>query len=104
MPALTVSIPHQLGRAEAKRRMQEHILLLRKQHGSFFTDLQDTWTGDSLDFSATAMGQTVTGRMTVDDQVLHLNVNLPWMLSVLAGPIKRQLEQQGKDLLKLPSK
>jgi hypothetical protein len=104
MPNLTVSIPHQLGRAEAKRRVQEHIDILRTQHGALFSNLQEAWTGDAMDFAATAMGQSISGRLIVAENVLHLTVALPWLLSVMAGTIKQKLEQQGRQLLELPSK
>jgi hypothetical protein len=104
MPDLAVSIPHQLGRVEAKRRIQEHIGSLRQHHGTLFTDLRENWTGDTMDFSATAVGQTISGRMVVEDSVLHLSVALPWMLSLMSGTIKQKLEQQGRDLLAITSK
>lgn len=104
MPDLTASIPHQLGRVEAKRRIQEQLGVLRQQHASLFTDLQENWTGDTMAFSICAMGQTVTGQMTVDEQMLHLAVNLPWLLKMMAAPIKHRLELEGKKLLALPAK
>ena len=102
MPNLTASIPHQLGRAEAKRRIQDHIGALRQEHGSTFTVLQETWKGDTMDFSATAMGQSISGYLTIDENVIHLNVALPWLLSMLAGTVKQKLEQQVTHLLALP--
>jgi putative polyhydroxyalkanoate system protein len=102
MPNLTASIPHQLTRAEAKRRIQEHLGVLRHQHGSMFTNVQETWTGDAMSFSVTAMGQSVAGNLNVDDQAIHITVVLPWLLSMLSGSIKQQLEVQGKRLLELP--
>ena len=104
MPNLTVSIPHQLGRAEAKRRIQEQIGVLRTQHGATFTNLQETWNGDAMDFAATTMGQSISGRMVVEEQVLHVSVALPWILSIMAGTFKHKLEQQGRALLALPAK
>jgi hypothetical protein len=103
MPDLTASIPHQLGRTEAKRRIQEHIGSIRQHHGSLFTELHENWNGDAMNFSATAVGQTITGRMVVEDSVLHLSVKLPWMLSLMSGTIKQKLEQQGRELLALTS-
>jgi hypothetical protein len=69
MPNLTASTPHQLGRAEAKRRIQEHIGIVRRQQGAMLANLQETWKGDTLDFAASALGQSITGQLTVDEQV-----------------------------------
>ncbi len=99
MSNLTVTIPHKLTRGEAKRRIQEQIAGLRRQHGSMFSDIKETWQDDRLDFSLTAMSQTVSGHLTIDDTAVHLEVVLPWLLNMLAGKVKSSIEQQGRLLL-----
>ena len=99
MPDMTASIPHQLPRSEAKQRIQDQIALVRQRHGGVLTSLQETWTGDTLQFSAAAAGQSLSGQLTVDDQVVHLTVHLPWFLSILTGSIRRRLEDEGRQLL-----
>src|SRR5262249_19439346 len=54
MPELTATIPHQLGRAEAKRRIQHQIGNLRNEYSSLVSNLSDNWTGDTMAFSLTA--------------------------------------------------
>ena len=102
MPDLTASIPHQMSKEEAKRRVQEHIRILREQHAAMISEIQENWSGDTLAFAVRSMGQSITGRLTVDDQMLHLTVALPWLLRMLAGSVKRQLEHQGRLLLAPP--
>jgi Putative polyhydroxyalkanoic acid system protein (PHA_gran_rgn) len=99
MPDMTATIPHQLPRAEAKRLIQEHVSVMRQQYGTLITNLQDTWRGDTMAFSLSAMGQTISGRLTVDDHVVYLTVALPWLLRMLAETIKPRIEQQGRLLL-----
>src|SRR5688572_7964630 len=99
MPNLTASIPHQLGRAEAKRRIQEQLGLVRQQSGAMLTNLNESWNGDRMDFTASAMGQTISGHLTVDEQALHLEVVLPWLLRVMSGSIKQRIEQDVRRLL-----
>ena len=102
MPNLTASIPHQLTRAEAKRRIQDQVGTLRRQHGSMFNELKETWTGDRMDFAATAMAQSISGHLTVDDHAVHVDVALPWLLSLLAGTVKHRIQQDVKHALALP--
>lgn len=99
MPNLTASIPHQLTRAEAKRRIQDQIGVLRRQQGALLANIQETWKGDAMDFSLHAMGQSISGHLAVDDQMVHLDVALPWLLAMLAGAVKQRIEQQGRLLL-----
>jgi len=99
MPDMTASIPHQLTRAEAKRRIQEHVGIVRQQHGSVLMNLKETWTGDAMAFSFSAMGQAISGRLNVDDQAVHVTVALPWLLSMIAESIKPKIVEQGRIVL-----
>jgi putative polyhydroxyalkanoate system protein len=102
MQNLTASIPHRLTRAEAKRRIQEALATGRREYGSRLHDLRESWTGDRLDFALSALGQSISGNLTVDDQAVHVEVALPWLLAMLAGPVKRQLEDKARHLLAAP--
>jgi hypothetical protein len=106
MPDMTASIPHQLTRVEARRRIQAHMDTTRRQPAAMFmvTSLQETWTGDTMDFSLKAMGQSVSGQVTVDDRSVHVKVTLPIFLSLFAGTVRQQLEQQGGRLLAGPDR
>jgi hypothetical protein len=99
MTDLTASIPHQLSRSEAKRRIQDQFGMVKQQYGGMLTGLQESWTGDTMAFSGNAMGQLVSGGLTVDDQAVHLTVTLPWLLRTLAETIEPKIEQQGRLLL-----
>ena len=103
MPNLTASIPHQLTRAEAKRRIQDQIGVLRQQHETMFANLKQTWTGDTMEFSAAAMGQSISGHLTVDDHAVHVDVALPWLLSMFAGTVKQRIEHEVTHVLAIPA-
>lgn len=99
MPNLTISIPHQLGRAEARRRIGEQAAQLQSQHGGMLERVEQRWEGDTLHFLVAAVGQSVSGTAHVTEQTVNLDIALPWMLSLLAGTVKKQIEQQGRNLL-----
>jgi Putative polyhydroxyalkanoic acid system protein (PHA_gran_rgn) len=99
MQNLTASIPHRLGREEARRRIQAEIGTLRREHGALLHGIQESWAGDRLGFSFSILGQPIRGHAVVEDQVVHLEVELPWLLAMLAGPAKLRVDQQGRKLL-----
>jgi putative polyhydroxyalkanoate system protein len=99
MRHLTASIPHQLSRAEVKRRIEDLVERLRNQRGAFLENIQETWTGDAMRFSLSAVGQQLSGDLAVDDHAVHVNVALPWFFSMLAGTVKQAIEQRGHQLL-----
>lgn len=104
MQNLTGSIPHRLTRDEARRRIQSEIANLRQQHGHLLHNLNETWTGDRLDFSMSAMGQSIRGNLVVGDRAVDIEVELPWLLAMLAGPVKQRVEREGQLLLSGPAK
>ena len=97
---LSVSVPHKLGRDEAKRRVARG---LGKAGGSSFATVSETWTGDRLDFTVAAMGQQVTGWATVFNDRVDLEVKLPWLLKKLAETFRPLLEKETRRALELPA-
>ena len=61
--------------------------------------LDEKWNGNHLDFNLTAMGQSVSGRVDVEPKDVKLEVDLPFMLAMLAGRFKKQVETEGRKLL-----
>jgi putative polyhydroxyalkanoate system protein len=99
MQNLTVTIPHQLSRAEARRRIDEGMREVRQQYGGMLSRLEDRWDGDTLSFTAAAMDQTVSGQIFVEGNQVRVEVALPWMLALLGGVARQHLEQRGHRLL-----
>jgi putative polyhydroxyalkanoate system protein len=104
MSNLTVSIPHQLSREEAKRRVEELVGNLQRQYGGMASRVEQSWTEDTMNFAVSAMGVSVTGEVLVTDDAVRLDVVLPFALAMLAGTVRQQIEEEGRKLLGGPSK
>jgi hypothetical protein len=101
--AITIVIPHELGRAEARRRIDEGVARLVGQVGAV-GELTRTWEGDVLRFSLTALGQVVSGDMTIGDREVRLEVLLPGIFGMIAGKVKGRLRDEGRLLLSGPAR
>jgi putative polyhydroxyalkanoate system protein len=99
MAPLTITIPHQLSKAEARQRIETHFTELLGQYGSQLDHLDHRWNGDTLDFQAGVMGMSITGKLTIEDQAVRIEIVLPWMLAALARTVTQSVEQQGRKLL-----
>ena len=95
-----VSLPHRLGKAEALRRLQTSFNDAQSKGGAFFT-FRNQW---SVDFRVSLLGQTTTGTIDVAGDHVRLEVQLPWLLSMLANKAKALVEKQGKLMLEKPVK
>ena len=98
---LIITIPHSLGAAEAKRRISEGIEHLRQQHAAQITRADVEWQGDRAELKVGALGQTTNARVDVSEDALRIEVDLPWLLQKLAGPLEAFLARTGAETLKI---
>jgi putative polyhydroxyalkanoate system protein len=100
---VVVSIPHELGRAEARRRIEQGIGQITAQIGAV-GELQQAWNGDRLSFSLQAIGQSVTGTIDVAERDVRLEVHLPGIFGMIANKVKGRLQKEGQVLLGPPKR
>ena len=99
---LVVSIPHRLGRLEAKRRLDSGISRLRPELAGLISRLDYGWDEDRLNFNVSAMWQTITGSIEVLDDAVRIEVHLPWMMRLLADTVAKQVRGRGIAMLEKP--
>lgn len=96
---ITISIPHQLGRVEARRRIEagfgKIVHLLPGSAGA----CSQHWDGDRLSFGVAAMGQTVSGVIDILDTAVTMEIQLPGILGAIANGLKDRLRKAGQLLL-----
>jgi len=97
-----VTVPHQLGKEEAKRRLQAGLEQVRGQVSAFATSVEEGWRDDRWSFRVVALAQTVTGRLDVRDDAVQVEVDLPWALALLAEKLKGRIRSTGTLLLDKP--
>jgi putative polyhydroxyalkanoate system protein len=95
---VTVTIAHDLGKAEARRRVESGFGDLSRHLGGLGT-VSQRWEGDRLSFAFQAMGQAISGGVEVEDRAVRLEVLLPGLLAMMASKIKGRLQQEGQLLL-----
>jgi len=100
---VVVTIPHRLGKTEAKRRLQAGFHNVRSNVGESFMVLKDDWAGDHLDFQATLLGQSTIWTVDVAEDHVRLEVQLPWVLAMLADKAKALVKRQGQLMLEKPT-
>jgi hypothetical protein len=96
---IIVSIPHQLGRTEARRRIDSGFAKIIHLIPGSGGNCRERWDGDRLIFGVAAMGQTVAGVITVLDTVVTMEIELPGVLGLIASGLKNRLKKVGQLLL-----
>jgi putative polyhydroxyalkanoic acid system protein len=99
MPApLIVSIPHRLGREEARRRLKTGLTRAAVSIPVLKVD-EEKWEGDRMVFRVRALGQPASGHLDVADDHVRLEVTLPWMLQRFAEVAQIAIKNRGNLLL-----
>lgn len=102
---VTVTIPHALGKDEARRRIDEGFGKMQQQMKSSLGPMgamisfQNRWEGDRLVFEGGGMGQKMTGRLDVRADSVEIQVDVPDMLAAIADKVVGKLKTEGQKLL-----
>lgn len=97
---MQIDLPHQLGRAEAKRRIQSRIGELAGYIPGGAAEVNSSWPEEyRLALDVAAMGQKVDATIEVEERIVRLNLELPMMLRFASGAIEAVIQRKGGDLL-----
>ena len=95
---LVVSIPHRLGREEARRRLKTGLTRAAASMPVLKVD-EEKWDGDRMIFRVRALGQAAAGHVDVADDHVRVEVRLPWLLQRFAEVAQATIKNRGKLLL-----
>lgn len=96
---LRITLPHELGRIEARRRIDTGLSNLARQLPGGATVHDQRWDGNRLDFRLAALGRTVSGQVEVLDTSVTIDIELPGLLGKIVGAFTDRLRQAGQLLL-----
>lgn len=80
MPTISRKVNHDLGKAEAKKRV-DHFL----QKARSLSNLQGEWAADTYPFSVTVQGIRLQGQVQVSDTALGLDAQVPLLAMPFVG-------------------
>jgi hypothetical protein len=95
---LVVSVPHRLGREEARRRLKAGLTRAATSIPVLKVD-EERWQDNRMVFRVRALGQAATGHLDVEDDHVRLEVTLPWLLQRFAEVAQAAIQSRGRLLL-----
>ena len=95
---ITVEIPHKLGREAARTRIAGGV---GKLAGMFpgGAAVDHRWEGDTMHFTVAAMGQRIASRLSVAEDKVRAEIDLPPFLALFANRIREKLQRDAPKLL-----
>jgi hypothetical protein len=94
MPGFNATVPHTLGADEAATRLKGFVDEVYKRFAGQIQTADGTWNDNVLDFSLTALGMTVKGKLTVDDDVARVEGHLPLAAMPFRGRIQESIASE----------
>jgi putative polyhydroxyalkanoate system protein len=98
MTPISVDVPHNLGAAEARRRIENGTGGLVR-HLPAGATAQPRWNGDQLELEVAALGQEVRAKLDVQDTLVRVQLVLPPAVAFLAPMIEAGIRRKGTELL-----
>ena len=99
--SITMTFPHELGVAEAKKRIDERFELLKREYVDKVGRADIAWVGDIAHLRVSALGQNATAEIDVKAADIRVEVHLPWLLAAMANKVERLLQTNAKDTLRI---
>jgi hypothetical protein len=103
MAITTVDLPHSLGRAGAKARLQANVGQLAAHIPGGVAAVETRWPGpDRMVIEVAALGQQVTATLDIEDALVRVSFDLPGMLGFMSAAIAAAVRREGGRLLLPP--
>ena len=101
---MQVSIPHQLGREEVRRRLKASSHEIADAVPGGMAEVATSWPSeDQMALGITAMGQAIDGHIDIKDEEVLFVIALPPALGFLEPMISGAIRQQGQRMLAAPA-
>jgi hypothetical protein len=94
MPKVNIAVPHELGQAEATRRLQERFHTVKEQFGSQISDFEEEWEADSLRFGFRTFGLQISGLVESEPAEVKVAADLPMAAMMFKGTIEQQIRDE----------
>jgi putative polyhydroxyalkanoate system protein len=94
MPKFDVDIPHALSVEEAHTRIADATPKLEKDYGA-----KCTWQNDR---ELLVSRKGLDARVSIEEQRIHIELNLGFLLAALSGPIKSGISKELSGILSRP--
>lgn len=100
MPKFNFELSHELTKDEVKSRLERFTEALRTKYKDQVSDLDQNWSGDTMSFGFKTMGVKLSGDMTVHDDRLVVDGELPFAAMMFKGKIESEMREQLGRLLR----
>lgn len=94
-----VSVPHQLGRAEAVERVKGLVAQLKIEHGDQVSDVEETWIDNRCNFTLKISRFRLSGTIEVHSDAAEIKGTLPFAARLFEKQAREMIGKRAAQLL-----
>jgi hypothetical protein len=91
MPGFVTEIQHQLGKEAATEKLRNFLAQVKERYADQVSEVDGTWQDNVLSYRLTTYGIKIDGTLTVEDDVVTLQGNLPLAAMIFKGRITESM-------------
>ncbi|MDI6783142.1 MAG: polyhydroxyalkanoic acid system family protein [bacterium] len=99
MPNINLVIPHLLSPEEALLRIKTRLNKLKEEHPDKISEVREEWIGNIGQYSFVAMGMKFAGTLTIENNQVILDGELPLLAIFYKTEIEKKIRQEAEKLL-----
>jgi len=94
MPKVSLTVPHELGEDEARKRIQQLLVDVREKYGRQVSDIREEWNGNSCDLGWKSMGMGMTATIQVHPSDVTVDGNMPMAFMAFKGKMEQLVRER----------
>lgn len=87
MPGFNTKVSHTLGRDAAVKKLKGFMDRVQDLHPNEIETISGGWTENVLNFEFTSYGMKIDGTLTVEEELVKMDGNLPFAAMMFKGKI-----------------
>lgn len=94
MPAFHTEVPHSLGKEQATEKLKKFLEQVSERYKDQVSAIGGEWEENKLKFSLTTFGFTISGDLTVEEEVAVLDGQLPFAAMAFKGKVEQGIKAE----------
>jgi hypothetical protein len=87
MPGFETEVPHELGQDAALVKLKGFLDQVKERFAKEISDVEGTWSDNVLSYELTTYGIKIDGTLTVEEDLVKMQGNLPFAAMIFKGKI-----------------
>ena len=91
MPQFATEVPHQLGQAGAVEKLKGFLDQVQERYPKEISEIEGSWSDNVLSYVLTSFGIKIDGTLTVEEESVKMEGNLPFAAMMFKGKISNSI-------------